>query len=186
MTDRTVPRVRDREHSRQLEAWAKRHPDDPRTPAVLNELLVFDWCGDSEPLSDHLRAEVAAAHWRGEPLEPGQPIPGCPCDDCTGVEAAAPVPSTVLNRDHGNTLPPLPVEAARAVPILDVAAMLGIEHKRGWAICPFHSDGEPSLHLNARKGAAFCNPCGKSWDAIALWMDYRNVEFVDAVKALAA
>lgn len=78
----------------------------------------------------------------------------------------------------------LDIDAARSVPLLEVAASLGIEHRRGWAACPFHHDSRPSLHLNTRKGAAFCNPCGRSWDTIALTMELRGLSFPDAVREL--
>ncbi len=64
--------------------------------------------------------------------------------------------------------------------------MLGIEHRHGWALCPFHDDRDPSLHLNATKNRAFCNPCGRSWDPISLLMALRGCGFVDAVRELAA
>ena len=179
-----APRIRDREHARQVEAWAKRHPDDSRHAAVVDELLAYDWREHADPpLSDHARLEVAAAFRRGRPLEPGEPVPGCPCVVCTGIAVVPTRPKRQERHDH--VLPALPVDAARAVGIIEVAAMLGIEHRRGWALCPFHADSSPSLHLNDRKNAAFCNVCGSSWDPIALLMDYRHIEFVDAVRELA-
>lgn len=194
MRDRPVPRafIRDRRHAQEVEAWAKRHPSDPRANSAGLELLVFDWCDHSEPLSEHGRLEVAGAHWRGRkagagpmPLDPGQPVPGCGCEHCTGIADAEPLrPRTT--RTIADSRPALDLEAARAVPILKVAARLGIEHRRGWAVCPFHADSSPSLHLNPKKNAAFCNPCGRSWDPIALVMDYRNLPFPEAVRELAA
>jgi hypothetical protein len=84
-------------------------------------------------------------------------------------------------------LPELPVEAARQRPILEVAAGLGLQLNRGgWCRCPFHDDCSPSFHVNAKKGAAFCNVCGKSWDPIALTMELRGVTFAEAVRELAA
>lgn len=183
--------IRDGEHARKVAAWAKRHPQDPRVPALMDELVAFDWRDHADPpASDHARLEVAAAWWRGRkegrpvPLDPGQPVPGCRCERCTGM---APVKATDGQNDRrpaAADYPPLDVDAARAVPILDVAARLGIEHRRGWALCPFHADSSPSFHLNAKKGAAFCNPCGRSWDAIALVMELRGVSFMDAVREL--
>ena len=167
------------------------------------EMLVAFELTEERTCSDHLYNEVAAAHWRGRrtgspvPLDPGQPVPGCTCPDCTGIPTDAParlVRRRTFSRrremsdrsDKRDLYPALDVDRARAVPITDVAAMLGIEHKRGWARCPFHADSSPSLHLNPKKQAAFCNPCGKSWDAIALVMALENKTFADAVKALAA
>lgn len=81
----------------------------------------------------------------------------------------------------------LDVDAARERPIAEIAASLGITaNRRGWAQCPFHADNSPSLHLNAKKNRAFCNPCGRSWDAIALVQEMRGLPFADAVKELAA
>jgi hypothetical protein len=154
------------------------------------EMLVAYELTETTTTSDHLKAEVAAAHWKGRrtgtpiPLDPGVPVPGCTCPDCTGVAADAPVRQTT--RPRRDLRPALDLDAARAVPILEVAARLGIAHRNGWAVCPFHQDRSPSLHLNEKKQAAFCNPCGKSWDPIALVMDYKRIPFVDAVKELAA
>ena len=159
---------------------------------VGTEMLVAFELTENRVISDHLSAEVASAHWKGRrtgtgpiPLDPGQPVPGCGCPDCTGVPDDHPArqPKRKPRRD---LRPTLNVDAARAVGILEVAAMLGIEHKQGWAICPFHADGSPSLHLNPKKGAAFCNPCGKSWDPIALMMEFKKMTFPEAVKELAA
>jgi hypothetical protein len=169
------------------------HPDPDireRMQSMVETVTMAELVDVGGPASDHLKAEVTAAHWKGRrdgtpiPLDPGVPVPGCTCPGCTGVAADAPVRQTT--RPRRDLRPALDVDRARAVPILDVAAMLGIEHKRGWAVCPFHADSSPSLHLNAKKQAAFCNPCGKSWDAIALVMDYKRIPFVDAVKELAA
>lgn len=79
------------------------------------------------------------------------------------------------------------VEDARRVQVTEAAAILGLERhpkRDDLAVCPFHKDEHPSLHLNDAKGRAFCNPCGRSWDAIALVMEYRRVEFADAVTEL--
>jgi DNA primase len=41
------------------------------------------------------------------------------------------------------------------------------------------------LHLNARKNLAFCNPCGRAWDSIALVMALKGGTFAEAVRELA-
>jgi len=132
-------------------------------------------------VSDHLLLEAQYAIRRGyrpgdpPPLAPGQPVPGCTCERCTKVvRPSRPLPD-LLDLD---------VDAARAVPMTDVAALLDIPHRRGWARCPFHEDRHPSFHLNDRKQAAFCNPCGRSWDGPALLMELRGLSFPDAVKEL--
>lgn len=186
MTDAVLPTafIRDWRHGRRVEAWANRHPDDARHQHVWFELLAFEWRSRCDlPLSDHARLEVAVAFRRGRPLDPSDPVPGCSCDSCTGIPTVV-HPAQPKHRFSGPDLPPLDIEGARAAPILQVAATLGIEHRNHWATCPFHADGTPSLHLNAQKNAAFCNPCGRRWDGIALVMDYRDVTFPQAVQTL--
>jgi Zn finger protein HypA/HybF involved in hydrogenase expression len=82
----------------------------------------------------------------------------------------------------------LDIGAARRVHILDAVRRLGftVNERRPWIACPFHSDTRPSLHINVKKDRAFCNPCGRSWDAIAFTMEVRHIGFADAVKELAA
>jgi hypothetical protein len=186
MMDDAVPMglIHDRRHARCVEGWAKRHPDDPRHQAILLELLVFDWRDRCDrPLSDHGRLELAVAFLRGRPLNPSEPVPGCSCDGCTGIPTMVPA-AGATSPFSGAKLPPLDIEAARAVPILQVAATLGIEHRNHWATCPFHADGTPSLHLNPEKNKAFCNPCGRRWDGIALVMEYQNLTFPNAIEML--
>jgi hypothetical protein len=129
-------------------------------------------------LSRHLLLELEAAQ-AGRALAPGAPVPRCGCVDCTGI----PDPTRPRRPDSHRHLD---VAAARAAPILDVAARFGLTHRRGWARCPFHDDAHPSFHLNARKNRAFCNVCGRSWDTIALTMELGRLTFPEAVKELAA
>ncbi len=42
----------------------------------------------------------------------------------------------------------------------------------------------PSLDLRDDKGRAFCSPCGRSWDCIALVREARGCSFADAVRYL--
>lgn len=189
---RPVPRgvVRDRRHARQLEAWVQKHRDDHRAADVVVELLIFDW--PSEPTTRHLSLELAVAHWRGRALDPDEPVPGCDCEGCRRCVPSCPVCYAVWPtpapersaRNNDRTSPvTLDVDAARAQSIVDVAHRLGVEPNRhGWAVCPFHEDAHPSLHLNGRKNAAFCNPCGKSWDGIALAGELLNLDFRAAVR----
>lgn len=50
------------------------------------------------------------------------------------------------------------------------------------AICPFHSDTKPSLKINDNKGIYKCFACGASGDSIKFVQDYKNLEFIDALK----
>jgi len=185
----TVPRdgIRDREHAREVERWLKDHPGHPDYQAVAHEWVAFDWRDrNPEPASDHLAREVEAAHQRGRPLEPGESVPGCPCECCTGVPDYSDVVAAHrrerARERYGNRDP---LDEARAVPVTEVARRLGLQlDARGWARCPAHADNSPSLHLNDEKGVAFCNPCGRSWDGIALVMELENLKFPEAVRWL--
>ena len=75
------------------------------------------------------------------------------------------------------------VKDIRAMPIEEVAAKLGIEvgrqHK---ALCPFHQDRHPSLHLDIKRNRFKCFSCGASGNVIDLVMRYMNVSFKEAVE----
>ncbi len=94
--------------------------------------LVDGWCDPARPLSRHLELAVATVHHRGwkegepSPLAPGAPMPGCNCPDCTGLPADHPVRAVPLRTRHRRAAyrQPLNVDAAKAVPILDVAQRL--------------------------------------------------------------
>jgi ribosome-binding protein aMBF1 (putative translation factor) len=56
-------------------------------------------------------------------------------------------------------------------------------NKRGFAFCPYHSDGKtPNFYTKNNFG--YCFSCGKSASVIDLYMKIHNVGFIDAVKAL--
>lgn len=154
--------------------------------------LVESW-RTCRPLSDHLRLEIAHAvhtgHRPGDPppLEEGAPVPGCGCEDCTGVRRRA---RTGSGPPGPGTRRPLPVEDARRVSILDVVARLGLGEPEGrWGEpkvrCPFHDDHDPSLRLNVDDGLFYCDPCCEGGDAIDLYQQVRGVTFADAVRELA-
>ena len=135
------------------------------------------------PLSRHAALEVATVAWTGRPLPPGAPVPGCSCADCTGIPADHPARRRPARKRQGA---PLDLDAARAVPVSAVARALGLEldpsGKR--ARCPFHDDRRPSMDLRDNKGRAFCSPCARSWDSIALVRELRGCTFADAVRYL--
>jgi DNA primase len=86
---------------------------------------------------------------------------------------------------------PLNVEAARAVPILDVARRLDLGEPRraGRELhvrCPLHEDRRPSMRLNPTKGTWFCDVCSEGGDSIRLLMRARGLDFPAAVRELAA
>jgi len=50
------------------------------------------------------------------------------------------------------------------------------------AICPFHSDTKPSMHVNDTKKIYKCFACGAAGDAITFVMKSQHLEYVDALK----
>ena len=55
------------------------------------------------------------------------------------------------------------------------------------AICPFHSDANPSLRINIEKGAYRCMACGaRGGDVLAFHMHRHGLGFIQAAKELGA
>ena len=69
------------------------------------------------------------------------------------------------------------IECARNFPITDLIA-----NRRMWAVCPFHSDRNPSLFL--KNNFYHCFVCGANGDTIKLTQHIYNVDFKTAVKML--
>ncbi len=91
---------------------------------------------------------------------------------------------------HRNGKPePLPVEAARAVSILEVADRLGLELKRvgtGYrGPCLLHGGEHDNFALRPERNRFKCFVCDAGGDAIALWMHVTGQEFHEAVKEIA-
>src|SRR5215216_4071501 len=59
----------------------------------------------------------------------------------------------------------------------------GREYK---ACCPFHQEKTPSFTVNDDKGFYHCFGCSAHGDAIRFLTDHRGMQFMDAVKELAA
>ncbi len=55
-----------------------------------------------------------------------------------------------------------------------------------WAPCPFHQEKTASFHVDDRKGFYYCFGCHAKGDAISFVRETENVEFMEAVKILAA
>ena len=53
------------------------------------------------------------------------------------------------------------------------------------APCPFHDERTPSFTVSAQKGFYHCFGCGAHGTVIGFLMNYDNLEYVDAVEALA-
>ena len=85
--------------------------------------------------SEHLALEISAAFTRGRPLDPGEPVPGCGCETCTGLPADHPARLPAWRRadPHGAARSDREreqrwarrVHAARSIGIVEIAARLG-------------------------------------------------------------
>ena len=53
------------------------------------------------------------------------------------------------------------------------------------ALCPFHSEKNPSFYVNPNKGIYYCFGCKKGGNAINFLMEYEKIDFPDAIKKLA-
>jgi hypothetical protein len=85
---------------------------------------------------------------------------------------------------------PLPVEAARAVPILDVLSRYGVvcraTGREHLGHCPFGDHRRQHLYVNPQKGLWKCWPCDLGGDGIAFVMRLKGLSFADVVRELAA
>jgi DNA primase len=74
--------------------------------------------------------------------------------------------------------------------IADLISSYGIQVKRVGssqkACCPFHHEKTPSFHIQPDKGFYHCFGCGESGDVFKFVQKYEGLQFVDAVKKLAA
>lgn len=70
-------------------------------------------------------------------------------------------------------------------PISDILGRyLQVEKKSGkyMALCPFHNDSNPSLHIDDKKNMWFCFVDNIGGDAIKFVMEKEKLEFIDALK----
>jgi DNA primase len=54
------------------------------------------------------------------------------------------------------------------------------------ALCPFHQEKTPSFHVNPSKQSYYCHGCGAGGAVFQFLMQYENVDFLEAVRRLAA
>lgn len=54
------------------------------------------------------------------------------------------------------------------------------------ACCPFHQEKTPSFKVSRAKAIYKCFGCGKSGDSIAFLMEHLNINYVEAIKLIAA
>src|SRR4051812_36977246 len=88
------------------------------------------------------------------------------------------------------TLSPAWLDELRARTVLSAViapSVKLIRAGREWkACCPFHNEKTPSFTVNDDKGFYHCFGCGAHGDAIRFLTDNRGMQFMDAVKELAA
>ncbi len=53
------------------------------------------------------------------------------------------------------------------------------------ALCPFHSDSHPSMHVNDQKGLFMCFACQTGGDAITFVEKFKNLNFINAINDIA-
>lgn len=70
------------------------------------------------------------------------------------------------------------IENARKFPIENLIEI----NARGFAICPFHNDHNPSAYCN--KNYLYCFSCNEQADTIKLYMHLHNCSFKEAVAQL--
>lgn len=79
-------------------------------------------------------------------------------------------------------------EIAQANDIVDVVSGYLAVKKRGktfLALCPFHPDKNPSLHISQEKQVYHCFSCKASGNVYTFVQNYEKITFLDAVKKLA-
>ena len=79
-----------------------------------------------------------------------------------------------------NHIAPQIIERAKAVPFDSLLKL----NRAGFAICPFHQEKSPSLHIQKLKNIAYCFGCGWSGDTIKFLMASNSLTFRDAVARL--
>ena len=81
-------------------------------------------------------------------------------------------------------------EIKARVDLADLIASYGVQVKSAGsskkACCPFHHEKTPSFNINESKGFYHCFGCGESGDAIKFVEKMEGLNFVEAVKKLAA
>jgi len=79
-------------------------------------------------------------------------------------------------------------EIKRRVDIVDLISQhvpLKKVGKNYRALCPFHSEKQPSFYVSAEKGIYYCFGCKKGGNAVNFLMDFEQLDFPDAIKKLA-
>lgn len=79
---------------------------------------------------------------------------------------------------------PTDLQRLTDLPIEGVAERLGLHLSHHVALCPFHSDRNPSLHFSTSKNRYHCFVCGAHGSTIDLVMGLLHLKFPDACRWL--
>ena len=202
MSTRPAPTLRELE-ARAIESWGSGAPFSEHP--LLEVAAAFQRRRGNLPPAGESLTELTRGWNPGEPttpamreylertptaaLPPGAQVPGCSCPTCTGLPADH--PARLIRRPPGDLRPVVDVDRARAVSVLEVVHRLGCGEpiRRGRELhvrCPLHEDSEPSLRIHRNGRWWYCDPCGEGGDAIRLYMRGRQLDFITAVRELAA
>ncbi|WP_022853891.1 DNA primase [Thermodesulfatator atlanticus] len=77
-------------------------------------------------------------------------------------------------------------EVANIVEVIGEHVSLKRSGRNYLGLCPFHADKKPSFTVNEERQIFHCFGCGVGGDVIAFYMKFHNLDFVSAVKELAA
>ena len=77
-------------------------------------------------------------------------------------------------------------EVVRTSDVVSRKVKLQKKGKDSFGLCPFHKEKTPSFSVNDEKNFYHCFGCGAHGDSIKFIQDTQNLNFVDAVKFLAA
>lgn len=148
-------------------AWALARADAETQRAAL--ALLATRAAKNEPLAD---AATVRQSWRW----------------LAELVVHRPVVRPLRRRVRDRRPEPLPVEAARAVPLDQLLERLGFTLRRVGreyvTCCPFHRDEHPSLRVNVERGW-YCFVCNIGGDGIAFVERLRGADFAAAVEEVA-
>ena len=72
-----------------------------------------------------------------------------------------------------------------SITMADICDKYGISVNRNHkAICPFHSDSNPSMHIYPGKRGYFCFVCGSHGDVVSFVQKYFQITFSEALKRI--
>lgn len=78
------------------------------------------------------------------------------------------------------------LETIKAIPIMDILNIIGVEAIENKIICPFHDDKNPSCYIYEKTNSFFCFSCNTGGDNISLIMELKQISFRDACQYLSS